>query len=86
MWVAVTLEKAVKGQAFMIKRVSSVRLREQALRLGVYEGACFTCLSAIKNGPIVLKNDFSELAIGRSLAAHIQIELIQEGRGECKSF
>lgn len=70
-----TLSEAVKGQTLLIKKVERDDIRSQAMRLGLYEGALLYCAEAIKNGPVVLRSDFCEIAVGQRIAEHIAVEL-----------
>ncbi len=71
-----TLDKAQKGQKIHIQKIADQKLRDQIIRLGIYEGAKVTCAGKIGGGPIVIKNRLQEIAIGQGLAEKIFIELI----------
>lgn len=71
-----TLDKVKKGQKIHIQKINDSRLRDQIIRLGIYEGAKVTCAERIGRGPVVIKNRMQEIAIGQGLAEKILIELI----------
>lgn len=50
-------------------------LRSQCIRLGIAVGATFSCLERLPGGTVVLATRRQEIAIGRSLAETIGIEL-----------
>lgn len=74
-----TLDMAKKGQKIFIKKINDDNIRVQAIRLGIYEGAKVNCSLKIPFGPIILGNRMQEIAVGRSLAKKIQIDVIEEG-------
>ncbi|MCX7951663.1 MAG: ferrous iron transport protein A [Clostridiales bacterium] len=74
-----TLDMAKKGQKIFIKKINDDNIRVQAIRLGIYEGAKVNCSLKIPFGPIILGNRMQEIAVGRSLAKKIQIDIIEEG-------
>lgn len=74
-----TLDMAKKGQKIYIKKINDDNIRVQAIRLGIYEGAKVNCSLKIPFGPIILGNRMQEIAVGRSLAKKIQIDIIEEG-------
>ncbi len=50
-------------------------VRSQCIRLGIAVGAGFTCLERLPGGTVVLETRRQEIAVGRTLAASICIEL-----------
>ena len=68
-----TLDKVKKGDKITVLHVSDERARQQAMRLGIYEGAQFICTEKIYAGPVVLKGSHSETAIGKRMAEKIAI-------------
>lgn len=71
-----TLDMANKGQKIEILSIPDDRIRVQAIRLGLYEGAKLTCSEKVPAGPVVLQNRFQEIAIGRKLAGTIKIKAV----------
>lgn len=70
-----TLNTINKGQKFKIKNILEKSAREQAIRLGLFEGASVECSHKLPYGPVILKSGLQEIAIGRNLAKKIIISL-----------
>ncbi|WP_099192138.1 FeoA family protein [Tepidibacter mesophilus] len=71
-----TLDKIDRGQKIEILEIPNEKIRVQAIRLGLYEGANLICSQKVFAGPIVLKNRFQEIAIGRKLAKTIKVKAV----------
>lgn len=71
-----TLDKVTRGQKMEIVSIPDKKIRDQAIRMGVYEGARVTCFEKLPAGPVVLLNRKQEIAIGRRLAQKIRIKLV----------
>ncbi|WP_202708566.1 FeoA family protein [Sporosalibacterium faouarense] len=71
-----TLDCAKRGQIIEIIEIPDSKIRVQAIRLGMFEGAKLSCSEKIPTGPIILKNRLQEIAIGRNLARRIKVKLI----------
>lgn len=71
------LSEVHPGQRIRIRGIESPDIRTQALRLGLGIGAEATCHTSLPRGPIVLGRANQEIAIGRSLAASITVEVIR---------
>ncbi|MDF2592729.1 MAG: ferrous iron transport protein [Clostridia bacterium] len=72
--IYMTLDKAKKGSRVMIKNINDKDIKSQAIRIGLYEGAVFMCSEKLPGGPVILQSKLQEIAIGRGLAANIDIE------------
>ena len=70
-----TLADVQKGQKFSITKISDDNIRVQALRFGISEDAGLFCEEKIPGGPIIIKRNYQEIAIGRNLAKNIKVEL-----------
>ena len=70
-----TLDKAKKGQNLKITSIPSEVIRAQAIRFGISEGAVVICEQVIPAGPVIIRRNKQEIAIGRGLARDIQVEL-----------
>jgi Fe2+ transport system protein FeoA len=68
-----TLDHARKGDELEILEVGDEHARVQALRFGMAEGACVTCVTRIPAGPLVVRSGRQEIAIGRNLAKQIRV-------------
>ena len=71
-----TLDKALRGQKMEIVSIPDKKIKDQAIRLGIYEGARVTCFEKLPAGPVVLLNRKQEIAIGRRLAQKIQVKIL----------
>lgn len=69
-----TLDKAKKGSKVKIITINDNNIKPQAIRIGLYEGAIFTCSEKLPGGPVILQNRLQEIAIGRGLAQGIVVE------------
>jgi ferrous iron transport protein A len=74
-----TLAEIQKGKDFRVKNIPDDMIRIQTLRMGISEGAKLNCNEKIPGGPVIVKHNYQEIAIGRRLAEDIQIELFTEG-------
>ena len=74
-----TLAEIQKGKDFKVKNIPDDMIRIQTLRMGISEGSNLNCNEKIPGGPIIVKHNYQEIAIGRSLAEDIEIELHPEG-------
>ena len=70
-----TLAEAKRGDKFKIKSIEDEVVRAQALRFGISEGAEVSCAEKIPGGPVILKRNLQELAIGRGLAEQIELQV-----------
>lgn len=68
-----TLAQARKGDELEILEVGGDHTRVQALRFGMAEGACVTCVTRIPAGPLVIRSGRQEIAVGRHLASQIRV-------------
>ncbi len=73
-----TLAEIKRGKDFKVKNIPNDMIRIQTLRMGISEGSKLNCNEKIPGGPIIVKHNYQEIAIGRRLAEDIQIELFAE--------
>lgn len=73
-----TLSEAKEGQKVIIQDIADPLVRAQAIRFGIAEGAEVTCFTVIPYGPVTLKKNFQEIAVGFGLAAKIKVRLAAE--------
>lgn len=74
--LVITLDKAKKGQKIKITGIPNEQIRVKAICFGISEGAVVTCREVVPAGPVVVAKDKQEIAIGRSLAKVISVELL----------
>lgn len=81
MTVTMTLAQVRKGDIVRVLRIEEERARQQAIRMGIYEGAELVCTEKIHAGPVALMGAHSETAVGRRLAEQITVKLAQDKKG-----
>jgi len=72
------LAEIKKGQTVKILNIPDEQVRSQAIRLGIGQGSLVTCEEIIPAGPVILKKNRQEIAVGRGLAQQIAVELCRE--------
>lgn len=70
-----TLDQVKPGQRLLIKAILDEQARIQAIRFGISEGSRVTCTVVVAGGPVVVRHRHQEVALGRKLAARIQVSL-----------
>ena len=73
-----TLAEVKKGQTVKILNIPDEQIRSQAIRLGIGQGSLVTCQEIIPAGPIIIKKNRQEIAVGRGLAQAITVETSEE--------
>ena len=63
------------GDRFEIREVPEGQVRAQLLRIGFLDGVV-ECTHHIRNGPVVLEVDGTQIAIGASIADEVTIETV----------
>lgn len=71
-----TLDKVSIGDLVEIVCIEDKDIRDQAIRLCVYEGSKMKCSEKLPAGPIILQNRMQEVAISRKLAERIVISKV----------
>jgi ferrous iron transport protein A len=69
-----TLADVKRGDQFQISNIDDEQIRAQALRFGISEGANVSCAGKVPGGPVVVKRNLQEIAVGRRLAKNIKVE------------
>lgn len=62
-----------KGQSARITQIPDEQARSQAIRLGIGEGSIISCEEIIPAGPVIIRRNRQEIAIGRGLAQSITV-------------
>lgn len=70
-----TLDKARRGQIISIISLPDM-VRAQAIRFGLTEGTQAVCEEVLPGGPVILRKNRQEIAIGRRLAEKIAVEVL----------
>jgi len=68
-----TLDQAKKGNVLRITAITDPTVRVQAIRFGIAEGETVTAVEVIPSGPIVIRKNRQEIALGRRLAGRIAV-------------
>ena len=68
-----TLDQAQKGSEVCILAIHNPEHRTQLVRLGISEGSRVICQEKLPMGPVVLRCNRQEIAVGRKLAQGITI-------------
>ena len=74
-WRLETLARVPAGSMFRLSCVDDEIVRSQLLRLGLDPGQPLFCDFVVPGGPVVVKRGRQQIAIGRSLAERITVEL-----------
>ncbi len=72
-WAECSLADARRGDRLTVLGIDDDMARVQALRFGVSEGVCVSCVTRIPAGPIVMAYGRQEIAFGRGLARRIRV-------------
>lgn len=70
-----TLDRVKRGQSFEITSIPNELVRVQAIRFGIAEGEIVSCEEVVPAGPIVIRKNKQQLALGRGLARQISVVL-----------
>ena len=68
-----TLADVKRGEEFEIADIKDDKIRAQALRFGISEGANVSCAEKVPGGPVIIKRNLQEIAVGRRLAQNIRV-------------
>lgn len=74
---AFTLDRVARGESCEILGIDDDMARITALRFGMSEGACISCVTRIPAGPIVVRSGRQEIAVGRNLAKRIAVRPVE---------
>lgn len=70
-----TLDRVKRGQQVKIISIPDEMIRAQAIRFGIAEGSVVLCEEIVPAGPVVVRKNKQEIAIGRGLANKITVAL-----------
>lgn len=70
------LNNCRRGQFIKIVSIADSMVRAQAIRFGIAEGEVVRCEEVVPAGPVVLRKNNQEIAVGRGLASQIRVELV----------
>jgi Fe2+ transport system protein FeoA len=69
-----TMDQVKRGQLFRIVSIPDDNVRAQAIRFGIAEGEVVACDEIVPAGPIILRKNRQQIALGRGLAGSIIVE------------
>ena len=72
----ISLSSVKKGQTFKVTSIPGSEVRAQAIRFGIAEGSTLECEEKVPAGPIIVRKNNQEIAIGRTLAKSIQVVVL----------
>lgn len=70
-----TLDRIKRGQSFKVISMPDEMIRAQAIRFGIAEGEILTCEEIIPAGPIIVRKERQDIALGRKLCKSIDISI-----------
>lgn len=70
-----TMDRMKKGQSFKIVSIPNAFMRTQAIRLGIAEGTVVFCEEVIPAGPVVIRKNGRQIALGRGVARQIGVAM-----------
>lgn len=68
-----TLDKAKRGNPFIVVKLPSGNIKSQLIRLGIAEGDTLKCIQRLPGGTIVVQKNRQEIAVGFDLAKKIHV-------------
>jgi Fe2+ transport system protein FeoA len=75
MRVRMSLDKDTVGSYLNIKKINDIDLKSYLIRFGIDNGNMVQCFHKISNGPVVIKFNRQEIALGSSLAKNIIVSV-----------
>ncbi|MHB8842972.1 MAG: FeoA family protein [Candidatus Aquicultor sp.] len=73
------LDQVKTGDEIIIKEIPDSMAKTQFIRFGIGEGSTVVCHTKIPFGPVVLRKNRQEIAVGRELARTIRVERRDNG-------
>lgn len=70
-----TLDMVKRGQRVQILDILDTRVKAQAIRFGIFEGQTVICTQVVPAGPVIIRKNTQEIALGRGLAKQIVVAL-----------
>ncbi len=71
-----TLDRLRRGDSCEVVAIGDEMARITALRFGMAEGACISCVTRVPAGPVVVRSGMQEIAVGRNLARKIDVRRV----------
>lgn len=70
-----TLDMVKGGQTVKILDILDAQVKAQAIRFGIFEGQTVMCTQVVPAGPVIIRKNTQEIALGRGLAQQIEVAL-----------
>lgn len=70
-----TLDMVKRGQTVRILDIMDAQVKAQAIRFGIFEGQTVKCTQVVPAGPVIIRKNTQEIALGRGLAQRIEVAL-----------
>ncbi len=77
-----TLNQLLPGQKALLQELPEGLVRSQAIRLGLMPGTEIVCVHKLPRGPVIIKKNKQQIAIGEALAARINVKSTQKGESK----
>jgi len=71
-----TMDRVRRGQSFKISSIPNELVRVQAIRFGIAEGEVVSCEEVVPAGPVVIRKNKQQIALGWRLARQIDIVMV----------
>lgn len=71
-----TLDNVTRGQRIRILSIACASVQSQIIRFGLGVGETCVCQESVHKGPVVLRKNRQEIALGRQLASAIEVEIV----------
>jgi len=68
-----TLDMVKRGQTVRIVDILDNQVKSQAIRFGIFEGQTVVCTQVVPAGPVIIRKNTQEIALGRGLAQQIEV-------------
>ncbi len=68
-----SLEQVQKGNIIKIDRINDFSVKNHLIRFGIEEGSIVECFQKLYRGPVVIKFNRQQIALGREIAKNIMV-------------
>lgn len=69
-----TLDQLAPGQKAVLRELPEGIIRSQAIRLGLMPGTEIVCVHKLNKGPVIIRKNYQQIAVGEALATQITIK------------
>lgn len=75
-----TLDQVPRGTRVIVDDIADVKRKLEAARLGLGPGAWIVVIRIVPRGPIIVRGEGGQIALGRQLAQEITVSVVSEGK------